>query len=212
MRHGESEDAVAHRPDVSTERRTQIIQAALACFTRKGYVHTTMDDIVAESELSKGTLYWYFKSKDEVFKATIVSLTENVAAESMTIFQSAETATVKLRAGTQMMADFCRDIARYFGLLVEFWSQSERCGEEEFYAEIITPYQQMLTAVFETGIQAGEFRQVDADALAWMMISAFDGLAAYSIMMPDLNLDIGKISKVFIETLLAGLGQESKSE
>lgn len=212
MRHRESEDAVAHRPDVSTERRTQIIQAALACFTRKGYVHTTMDDIVAESELSKGTLYWYFKSKDEVFKATIVSLTENVAAESMTIFQSAETATIKLRAGTQMMVDFCRDIARYFGLLVEFWSQSERCGEEEFYAEIITPYQQMLTAVFETGIQAGEFRQVDADALAWMMISAFDGLAAYSIMMPDLNLDIERISKVFIDTLLDGLGQKSKSE
>ena len=48
------------RPDVSEERRGQIIEAALACFTRKGYANTTIDDIVAESGLSKGAIYWYF--------------------------------------------------------------------------------------------------------------------------------------------------------
>ena len=39
------------------ERRAQILQAALTCFARKGYHLTTMDDIVAESGLSKGSLY-----------------------------------------------------------------------------------------------------------------------------------------------------------
>ena len=48
------------RPDVSEERKAQIYQAALACFNRKGYYRTTMDDIVAESVLSKGSLHWYF--------------------------------------------------------------------------------------------------------------------------------------------------------
>ena len=44
------------RSDVSAERRTQIIQAAIACFLHKGYNNTTMDDIVAEGGLSKGSL------------------------------------------------------------------------------------------------------------------------------------------------------------
>jgi len=57
------------RPDVSAERRAQIIEAALTCFTRKGYNNTTMDDVAAESGLSKGTLYWYFESKDNLLKS-----------------------------------------------------------------------------------------------------------------------------------------------
>ena len=55
------------KADVSTERKQQIYQAALACFNRKGYHLTTMDDIVIESGLSKGALYWYFDSKKALF-------------------------------------------------------------------------------------------------------------------------------------------------
>jgi len=47
------------------------LQAALACFAQKGYYQTSMDDIVAQSELSKGALYWHFKSKQELFVALI---------------------------------------------------------------------------------------------------------------------------------------------
>ena len=192
------------RADLSIERRAQIIEAALACFTRKGYVHTTMDDIVAESGLSKGSIYWYFKSKDEVFKATMTAVAANVIGEPLNMLQTAETATVKLHAATQIMVDFCRDIAQYFGLLLEFWSQSKRNDEEmQFWAELLPPYQQMIVAIFEEGVQTGEFRATDANALAWMMMAAYDGLAVYKMMIPDLDID--KINKAFIETLLKGL-------
>ena len=47
------------------EQRAVILAAASACFSRKGFHRTTMDEIVAESGLSKGTLYWYYKSKNK---------------------------------------------------------------------------------------------------------------------------------------------------
>lgn len=50
-------------------RKQQILEAALTCFTRKGYFQTTMDEIVEESGMSKGALYWYYKSKKELFLA-----------------------------------------------------------------------------------------------------------------------------------------------
>jgi AcrR family transcriptional regulator len=199
------------RPDVSEERRAQIIEAALACFTRQGYANTTIDDIAAESGLSKGAIYWYFKSKDDVFQAAFTSMFEAVGAESMAAFQACETAAEKLRLGARTMVNLARDIEGYFALIVEFWAQSENRDEVMgFWAEMLKQYQQVIAAIFEGGIQSGEFREVDTDALAWMIMTAYDGLAAYDMMIP--NLDMDKISETFIETLLKGLMADGKSE
>jgi AcrR family transcriptional regulator len=60
-------------PKISTEqreaRRDQILAAALKCFSRDGFHQTTMADIVRELGLSQGTLYLYFKSKDDLIAA-----------------------------------------------------------------------------------------------------------------------------------------------
>jgi AcrR family transcriptional regulator len=199
------------RPDVSEERRAQIIEAALACFTRKGYANTTMDDIVAESGLSKGAIYWYFKSKDDVFQAAFTSMFEAVGAESVAALQACETAAERLRVGAQTMVGLARDLEGYFGLIIEFWAQSENRDEVMgFWAEILAQYQQAIAAILEGGTQTGEFREVDAGALAWMIMAAYDGLAAYDMMMSD--LDLTKISETFIETLLKGLTADGKPE
>jgi AcrR family transcriptional regulator len=199
------------RPDVSAERRGQIIEAALACFTRKGYVNTTMDDIVAESGLSKGAIYWYFKSKDGLFEAAANSVMERVAGKSLMAIQACETSTERLRVGAQSMVEVCREIEGYFGLVVEFWTQSER-GEEaiSFWAEMIAQYRQGIKAIFDIGVQTGEFKPVDTDALAWMMMAAYDGLAAYHMMMLDIDMD--QTSEGFIEALLKGLEAHGESE
>lgn len=60
-------------PIVSEEykerKRQEILQSAHACFAKKGFEASTVDDIVAQSGLSKGAIYNYFKSKDEIYLA-----------------------------------------------------------------------------------------------------------------------------------------------
>lgn len=68
------------RSDVSEERRSQILDAAVAVFARLGFHQARMDDIVQEAGLSKGALYWYFKSKDEIVMAILSSLFERERA------------------------------------------------------------------------------------------------------------------------------------
>ena len=51
------------RPDIQGERKKQILDAAMTVFAQKGFHQARMDDIVEQSGLSKGTIYWYFKSK-----------------------------------------------------------------------------------------------------------------------------------------------------
>ena len=47
--------------------RRQILAAALDVFSRQGYAGTTLDDITAAANLSKGAIYWYFESKADLF-------------------------------------------------------------------------------------------------------------------------------------------------
>lgn len=53
-----------------TERREQILEAAEQVFLERGLSGTTMEEVASRAELSKGTLYLYFKSKDELYLAT----------------------------------------------------------------------------------------------------------------------------------------------
>jgi len=67
-----------HAP--AEQRRAQIVEAAFSCFAEKGYHATTMDDIVRTSGLSKGSLYWHFRSKEDVFLAVFDAFAEEVFA------------------------------------------------------------------------------------------------------------------------------------
>jgi AcrR family transcriptional regulator len=199
---------VSPRPDVSAERRAQIIEAALACFVREGYHNTTMDDIVAESGLSKGSLYWYFKSKDDLFAAALMSVFVDVGQEAVAALEQCTTASDKMRAVARAATGFGRAAEGFFNLFLEFWASSPRREEaSQLWVGLLAQYKDVVVQIIEQGVKNGEFKPVDAEQLVWAMMAAYDGLAAYIMLMPDLDLD--RISQVFVETLLGGLAAES---
>jgi AcrR family transcriptional regulator len=201
---------VSPKVDVADERRAQIMEAALACFTRKGYNNTTMDDIAAESGLSKGTLYWYFKSKDDLFTAALMSVF-NVAQEAVAAMEQYSTASDKLRAVGQATVGFGKMVEGYFSLLLEFWVSSPRREEAgQSWIGLLTEYKDIVVEVIEEGVKNGEFKPVDAEQLVWAIMAAYDGLAAYVMFIPDMDLE--RISQVFVETLLNGLAAADGSE
>ena len=192
------------RPDVSTERRAQIIEAALACFTSKGYNNTTMDDIVAKSGLSKGSLYWYFKSKDELFAEAMMSVFMDVGQGALAALEECTTATAKLRIIARITAEVGKEIEGFFGLFLEFWASStQREQVGQLWMGMLVEFKDALVAIIEEGIENGEFKPVDAEQLVWAIMSTYDGLAAYAMMIPDIDID--RVGGVFVDTLLNGL-------
>ena len=197
--------------DVADERRAQIMEAALACFTRKGYNNTTMDDIAAESGLSKGSLYWYFKSKDDLFAEALLSVFMNIGQEAVTAVEQYSTASDKLRAVAQATVGFGKMVEGYFSLLLEFWISSPRREEAgQSWIGLLTEYKDIVVEVIEEGVKNGEFKPVDAEQLVWAIMAAYDGLAAYIMFIPD--MDIERISQVFVETLLSGLAADGSEQ
>lgn len=198
------------QPDRAEERRQQIMQAALACFARKGYHKTTMDDIVAESGLSKGTLYWYFKNKDDLFISLVKSYFLSIGQDISATLGQDTTASHKLRVITQETVQFFLETKEFFNVFLEFWMLSALNEDlNQLFSNMLIQYREVLARVISQGIEAGEFKPVDAHQLAFPVMAVYDGLAFYAMLMPG-EVDIEQASQTFIETLLAGLATDKQ--
>lgn len=168
------------RPDVSEERRPQIIDAAIRLFVSKGYRKTTMADIAREAGLSIGGVYWYYKSKDAIIDA-ILDRTFDADRTLLTRLLAADAPTAeRLRA----FVDF------YLGSFDE-WQWINTIGTE-FYSEAVHDakvqavivgylgrYRDALAALIEQGIQRGEFRSVNAIDAANVFLGLEEGLSIH---------------------------------
>lgn len=192
------------RDRLREERREQILGAALAVFTQKGYHAANVSDVAAQAGVSQGTIYWYFESKEDLFNAAILSVFDDFGQEWLSALEQCTTASEKLWALSEAMEDFGQTAESLFMLFLNYWaSSSNRQDAAQLWADLLGSYKDLTAAIIEEGVQNGEFAPVDASALVWAILAAYDGLAAYLALMPD--LDLARVNKVFVETLVKGL-------
>ncbi|MFD2444697.1 TetR/AcrR family transcriptional regulator [Bacillus sp. CGMCC 1.16607] len=78
------------------KRKQEILESALICFAKKGFETSTVDDIVAQSGISKGAIYNYFKSKEEIYLELMSQKTENNFNEIKKAIDEYKTTSEKL--------------------------------------------------------------------------------------------------------------------
>ncbi|MCD6284746.1 MAG: TetR/AcrR family transcriptional regulator [Anaerolineae bacterium] len=181
------------------------MSAALVCFTRMGYNNTTMDDIATECGVSKGTLYWYFESKDSLLESVITAFIEDSYSEpAIAALAEVPTAAGKLRTLARAMAALGERAQGFFSLFLEYWASSPHRDETaRLWVDLLVEYKEIVAEVIQEGIKNNEFKPVDAESLVWAIMAAYDGLAAYKALTPA--LDTERVSRAFVEALLGGL-------
>ncbi|MFH1197718.1 MAG: TetR/AcrR family transcriptional regulator [bacterium] len=111
---------VERREREKESRKQAIIAAAEEVIFSKGYDHATMDDIAEKAELSKGTLYLYFKSKEEVYIAIILRAMQIMGR----LFEEAVTGQpnglLKVRAIGEAYMKFHREYPNYYQAMMYF--------------------------------------------------------------------------------------------
>ncbi len=195
------------KPDVSVERKEQIYQAALVCFGRKGYHQTTMDDIAAESGLSKGALYWYFKGKKELFLSLFNELMSQFGAEWESIAAiEGINATGKLRASLELFRTGMEQLVPFFGVMMEAWALTRHDEDvENLMHEFYAPYVEIMLAIIEEGAASGEFLVTSTRAVSMVILTLFDGITL--AMAAGLwEHDWDKMIDAAEELVLRGLG------
>lgn len=184
-------------------RRTQILEAATAVFARLGYHGSRMDDIVKESGLSKGAIYWYFKSKEEIAVDLVRQLLQ-AEEESLSVDGSSAGSASQLRSMAENFSRGLREDPSRAPLALELLSLGQRIPEikkhfSEYHESYIALLSNLLRAA--SGGRAAE-RQIKAGALA--LAAMVDGWALHHALMAS-HTDAGEGLGDAVTILVDGL-------
>ena len=174
------------RPDVSEERRTQILEAAMAVFAQKGFNQARMDDIAQEAGLSKGALYLYYKSKDAIISAILQFFFSRAIKKLQGFLESEEQLSVReqlLRLNQYYIAEM-KWMVSLLPLSFEFYAVAARQRTvRQFLKQYFKDYREVLADLVQRGIDRGEFRPIRAERVA--IAALYEGLALLWIVDPD---------------------------
>jgi len=160
------------------ERRKQarpgeLLDAALDLFVEKGFSATRADEVAARAGVSKGTLFLYFQSKEDLFKAVV---RENIAnkfptwQEEFLTFEgsSADMLRYALTSWWERIGK-----TRASGITKLVMSEAQNFPEiAAFYQEeVIQPGNAMIRRILERGVQAGEFREMDLEQAVHIIVA-----------------------------------------
>lgn len=193
------------RPDVSEERRRQIIEAAISVFARRGFHKTRMDDIAEESKISKGLLYWYFKSKDEIIVGILDALIGFELGDLKNLPASAGTARERLEIFMGHYIEELDSMERIRPIMYEFYSLAMRDKNlQKFLNHVLDGYLDTLVPIFQQGVERGEFRPIDPMQAALAAGAILEGTVLIWVFDPH-RVKLKEQVEFGIQMLLKGL-------
>jgi AcrR family transcriptional regulator len=171
------------------ERKSDIIDAAEACFLRRGFHQTTMQDICRESALSPGAIYRYFNSKDGIIAAVIGRSTERQAALIEDARASYSQAVRALEViGEQFFGQLEKDgMERVAAMEVEVWEEALRnSGLRATHRRQFRLLSRALAELFRLAVEQAGIRspRTKSRGLAHLALALFHGLLLYRALYP----------------------------
>lgn len=177
-----------------------ILAAGFEEFSQNGFAATKLDDVARRAGVAKGTLYLYFDTKEDLFKKVV----------EQTLIQNIKPMLEKFEEYQGPAGEFLDHAFAFIGERLTksrigvfpkiILSESGKFPElAEFYGkEVVYRIQGFFTKVIERGIKQGEFRDVDAEASARILMSPFLMLALVS-QTPGIAKGIGFDPKSHLE-------------
>lgn len=167
---------------VVTDKREAILRAAIKIFARKGYFNSKVSDIAAEAGIADGTVYLYFKSKDEVLRSVFDRAMEEAIDDGRRELAPISDPIEKLRRIAEIHLERLgsdRDLAVVFQ--VELRGSTKFM--EEFSATGFATYLDLIKVTIEEGQRAGLFRNdVKAVLAAKIFYGAIDEMVTNWIL------------------------------
>ena len=200
------------RPDVSDERRSQIIEAALKVFIRKGYRKVTMPDIARQAGLSIGGVYWYFKGKDEIVQAMMEDVFQKDLSALDLLIEEGTSSAQRLKSFVAAYVENYNEVQWMNSIVFEFYGEAVHNPKTQaFIQNYLSRYRRALAQLIEQGIQRGEFRPVNAEDVANAILGLEEGLSLLVVADPG-NINWSRSFQSAADLILDGLTNFSPQE
>jgi len=164
------------------DRPGELLEAALDLFVEKGFAATRSEEVALRAGVSKGTLFLYFPSKEELFKAVVMENVARPVAEGIAEAENFQGSSADLLQW--LMLEWWRRYGATKASGISKLMMSEAGNfpalAEFFRDNVIQPAQALIRFVLQRGIDRGEFRAIDVHD------------AIYSVMAPLIFLVMEK--------------------
>jgi AcrR family transcriptional regulator len=190
------------------EKRPLILGAAIEVFAEQGFAAVTVAQIADRAGIGKGTVYEYFSSKDELLFAVFEWMNEQIFGRVSALLDEGGTTVDRIRRLLDLGVAITREQVDMQAVVLDFWAASRGTKSEARYnqacLETFRAYRRLVADVIREGQAAGELRlEVDADAVATMIVAALDGLGVQIFF--DREIDAAVTIGGFGEALIRGL-------
>jgi len=192
----------------TVDKKTQILYAAIEIFAKKGLERGKIAEIDKQAGVGKGTIYEYFKSKDEIFNAIENLFVNDSIQQIEQLLNSKKSPTAKI----EEMANYNINIHEAMGdaiiIFAEMWAQHSRGQwhghKKSIFVEMYTNYHNAIREILTEGIETGEFRAMNKDGVATMLLALIDGILWQSVIFKNAdNFDQWK--KEAIKSFINGI-------
>lgn len=159
---------VGRREREIERHRSEIMSAAETLFARKGYVSTSMDEVARAAEFSVGTLYNFFRNKEDLYAAIMRQKTDLMQERIVSCLNRQGTPEERIRRYFQERIDLYWRYPNFFRLFFHQTMSSVSDPRTGFMKELAERYEILLKgmdAIFESGIRKGQFRDVPPSIL-----------------------------------------------
>lgn len=186
------------------DRPQEITQAAFAAFAEKGYAATRVDEVAKRAGVSKGLLYLYFKTKEELFKAVVRSFViPRVDALTASIDQSELSAEEFLRGP---FLEFVKQlpgspVAVVIRLMIA--EGPKHPDLVQFYWDnVVSRGLAAISELVDRGVANGEFRRSIVNEMPHLVIMPVVFSVVFKLLFEEQSLDTDKLIETHVDMLL----------
>ena len=160
-----------------------ILEAAIKTFSTKGFEGATMDEVALEGKVAKGTLYYHFKSKEELFNYMVMQEMKGFKEGIEQELATAEDTINKIRMLIKANVEHFYHSKDFFKVLIsQLWGVSERQNE---LRKLLEDYLKYISSILKEGIDKGIIEDDDPYFLAHVFFGSVISVSIYEIINFD---------------------------
>jgi len=195
-------------------RRHEILAVAECLFSRNGFFKTSMADIASGAQFAIGTLYRFFKSKEEIYISIVEAKVEGLAGLLDKEINRATTATDKIQAFIRIKLDYADRNRDFFRIYVSEWSGFEwtiKSALGDRVWKLYTAQVELVADLIREGIRRKEFRKVDPKDAAFALHGMLNSTMYVWILQTKRTGLLVEKGELIGTLFLNGIGKDSKS-
>ncbi len=196
-----TEAAKTRRRLLTDLRRSEILAAALKVFCRKGYENSRMDDVAAQAKIAKGTLYLYFKSKEEIYTAAMQEAIEQFETLAEERLSSIDNPQAQFRTLVEVRLGFWEEQKGLYRMLLTVGRTKQHGRQTQTFVRNLAL---RFRAIMQAAMDRGEIAEQPLDPLAFALVDMMRGVTERRIegvSKTTLSEDAEAISHIAFATL-----------